>query len=143
MTTSGLVDRRDDAFNPARGWFASSALEISRPGLGSDLSFLKDFSQYSHFVGFGRGLVLASAARLGLARTIEDEVLIPSERFFAGGANTVRGYRRTTSARAASSTMPKAAKALLVLNGELRFPDLPLAEGCGFRRRGQHLSEGP
>ena len=46
LTTGGLVDRRDDAFNPARGWFAASTLELSRPGIGSDLSFLKDFAQY-------------------------------------------------------------------------------------------------
>src|SRR4029453_15158585 len=71
LTTSGLVDRRDDAFNPSRGWFGSSALELSNSGLGSDLSFLKDFSQYSHFVPVGRGVVLAAAARLGLARTFD------------------------------------------------------------------------
>ena len=46
FTTSGLIDRRDDAFNPVRGWFAASTLELSRPGIGSDLSFLKDFAQY-------------------------------------------------------------------------------------------------
>ncbi len=46
LTTSGLVDRRDDPFNPRRGWFAASTLELSTPGLGSDLRFLKDFAQY-------------------------------------------------------------------------------------------------
>jgi outer membrane protein assembly complex protein YaeT len=132
LTTSGLVDRRDDAFNPARGWFASSALELSRPGLGSDLSFLKNFAQYSHFVGFGRGLVLASAARLGLARTIEDEVLIPSERFFAGGANTVRGYREDDLGPRSIFDDAEGGEALLVLNGELRFPIYRWLKGVGF-----------
>ena len=132
LTTSGLVDRRDDAFNPARGWFASSALEISRPGLGSDLSFLRDFAQYSHFIGFGRGLVLASAARLGLARTIEDEVLIPSERFFAGGANTVRGYREDDLGPRSIFDDAEGGEALLVLNGELRFPIYRWLKGVGF-----------
>ena len=55
LTTSGLVDRRDDAFNPRRGWFAASTLELSTPGLGSDLRFLKDFAQYLALRAGGTG----------------------------------------------------------------------------------------
>jgi outer membrane protein assembly factor BamA len=132
LTTSGLVDRRDDPFNPARGWFVSSALELSRPSLGSDLSFLKNFAQYSQFFGLGRGMVLASAARLGLARTIEDEVLIPSERFFAGGANTVRGYRQDDLGPRSVFDDADGGEAMLVLNGELRFPIYRWLKGVGF-----------
>jgi outer membrane protein assembly complex protein YaeT len=132
LTTSGLVDRRDDAFNPTRGWFVSSALELSRPNLGSDLSFLKNFAQYSQFYGLGRGIVLASAARLGLARTIEDEVLIPSERFYAGGANTVRGYRQDDLGPRSVFEDADGGEAMLVLNGELRFPIYRWLKGVGF-----------
>jgi outer membrane protein assembly factor BamA len=130
--TSGLVDRRNDAFNPARGWFVASALELSRPGLGSDLSFLKDFAQYSHFVPLPRGLVLASGARLGLARTFDDEVLIPSERFYAGGANSVRGYREDDLGARSVFGDAEDGSALLVLNGELRFPVFKRVRGVGF-----------
>jgi outer membrane protein assembly complex protein YaeT len=132
FTTSGLVERRDDAFNPARGWFAASTFELSRPGLGSDLSFVKDFAQYSHFVPFGRGLVLASAVRVGLARTFDDEVLIPSERFFAGGANSVRGYREDDLGARSVVEGADGGSALLVLNGELRFPVYRWLKGVGF-----------
>jgi outer membrane protein insertion porin family len=132
FTTSGLVDHRDDAFNPARGWFTSSTLEFSTPGIGSDLKFLKNFAQYSHYVRVGQGLVLASAARVGLARTFGDEVLIPSERFYAGGANTVRGYRE--DALGAQSVLGGAdgGSALVVANGELRFPVYRWLKGVGF-----------
>jgi outer membrane protein assembly complex protein YaeT len=132
LTTSGLIDRRDDAFNPARGWFVSSALELSRPGLGSDLSFLKNFAQYTQFFALGRGMVLASAARLGLARTIEDEVLIPSERFYAGGANTVRGYRQDDLGPRSIFEDADGGEASLVFNGELRFPIYRWLKGVGF-----------
>jgi len=132
LTTSGLVDRRDDPFNPRRGWFAASTLELSTPGLGSDLRFLKDFAQYSHFVPVGRGVVVASAARLGLARTFEDEVLIPSERFFGGGANTVRGYREDDLGARSIFDDAEGGSALLVLNGELRFPVYRWLKGVGF-----------
>jgi outer membrane protein insertion porin family len=132
FTTSGLVDRRDDAFNPARGWFASSTVELSTPNLGSDLKFLKDFSQYSQFVRIGGGLVVASAARLGLARTFGDQVLIPSERFYAGGANSVRGYREDDLGERSVFDDAEGGSALLVLNGELRFPVYRWLSGVGF-----------
>ena len=132
FTTSGLIDRRDDAFNPVRGWFAASTLELSRPGIGSDLSFLKDFAQYSHFVPLGRGVVVASGARLGVARTFDDEVLIPSERFYAGGANSVRGYREDDLGARSIFDDAEGGSALLVLNGELRFPIYRWLKGVGF-----------
>jgi outer membrane protein assembly factor BamA len=132
FTTSGLADRRNDAFNPTRGWFAASTLELSTPGIGSDLKFLKDFAQYSHFVPFRRGIVLASGARLGLARTFDDEVLIPSERFYAGGANSVRGYREDSLGAESVLGGPEGGSALLVLNGEARFPIHRWLKGVGF-----------
>jgi outer membrane protein assembly complex protein YaeT len=132
FTTSGLVDRRDDAFNPVRGWFAASSLEYSTPGIGSDLKFLKDFAQYMHFVSPARGLVVASAARFGVARTFGDTVLIPSERFYAGGANTVRGYREDDLGARSILDDAEGGSALLVFNGELRFPIYRWLKGVGF-----------
>ena len=132
FTTGGLADRRNDAFNPTRGWFAASTLELSTPGIGSDLKFLKDFTQYSHFVPAGRGMVVAAGARLGLARTFDGEVLIPSERFYAGGANSVRGYREDALGEESVLGGPEGGSALLVLNGELRFPIHRWLKGVGF-----------
>jgi outer membrane protein insertion porin family len=132
FTTSGLADRRDDPFDPARGWFAASTLEYSGPRLGSDLRFLKDFAQYSHFVPVGRSLVVASAVRFGVARTFDDQVLIPSERFYAGGANTVRGYREDDLGPRSILDDAEGGSALLVLNGEVRFPIYKWLKGAAF-----------
>ena len=86
-----------------------------------------------HFIGVGRGIVLASAARLWCsARTIEDEVLIPTERFFAGGANTVRGYREDDLGARSVLDDAEGGEAMLVLNGELRFPIYRWLKGVGF-----------
>ena len=76
--------------------------------------------------------MLASGARLGLARTFEGEELIPSERFFAGGAPACAAIGRKTSAPAASSTTPRGGRALLVFNEELRFPIYRWLRGVGF-----------
>jgi len=132
FTTGGVIDRRNDPFNPTRGWFTASTLELSTPSIGSDLRFLKDFTQYSQFFAVGRGVVVASAARLGLARTFEGEVLIPSERFYAGGASSVRGYLEDSLGAQSALGGAEGGSALVVLNGELRFPIYRWLRGVGF-----------
>jgi len=132
FTSSALMDRRSDPFNPDRGWFASANIEVSRQGLGSDINFLKGFLQYYHFVPMKHGLVLASAARVGLARTFEGEDLIPTERFFAGGAASVRGYREDDLGARSILGDAQGGQSLLVFNEELRFPIYRWLRGVGF-----------
>lgn len=132
LTTSAIIDRRSDPFDPARGWFASTSLEVSRPGLGSDLSFLKSYLQYFRFIPLGDKVLLASAARVGLARTYRDEDLIPNERFFAGGATSVRGYRQDDLGPRSLFADASGGRALVIGNGELRFPLHRWLKGVGF-----------
>jgi outer membrane protein assembly factor BamA len=132
LTTNGLVDRRNDPFDPARGWFTSAGLELSRPGLGSDLSFLKSFLQYFQFIPIRGNVILASAARVGMARTFRDEDLIPSERFFGGGATSVRGYRQDDLGPRSIFGDASGGRALFIGSGELRFPIHRWLRGVGF-----------
>jgi outer membrane protein assembly complex protein YaeT len=132
LTGGGLVDRRADPFDPAGGWFTSSTFELSRPGIGSDLSFLKGFFQYFQFTPIHDRTVLASAFRLGLARTFDDEELIPSERFFGGGATSVRGYREDDLGPRSIFGDADGGQAMLILNVEARFPLYRWIRGVGF-----------
>jgi outer membrane protein assembly factor BamA len=132
LTTSALVDRRNDPFNPVHGWFSSANFELSRPGLGSDLSFLKSYLQLYQFTPLRRGVVLASAARVGLARTFRDEDLIPSEQFFAGGATSVRGYREEDLGPRSIFGDAEGGSALFIANSEARFPIYRWMRGVGF-----------
>ena len=132
LTTSALVDRRNDPFDPVRGWFGSANMELSRPGLGSDLSFLKGYLQVYQFAPLRAGVVLASAARVGLARTFRDEDLIPSEQFFAGGATSVRGYREDDLGARSIFGDAEGGAALFVGNSEVRFPIYRWIRGVGF-----------
>ena len=142
LTSSALIDRRQNPFDPRGGWFSAAGFELSRPGLGSDISFLKGFLQYYQFVPIGPHLMVASAARVGLARTFEGQELVPSERFFAGGATTVRGYReddlgpRSADRRQRSRRRPRHADP----QRRTAIADLSLAARCRVRRRGERLS---
>jgi outer membrane protein assembly factor BamA len=134
LTSSALIDRRQNPFDPRGGWFSAAGFELSRPGLGSDISFVKGFLQYYQFVPVGSHVLVASAARVGLARTFEGQELVPSERFFAGGATTVRGYRHDDLGPRSliGDNEAGGGRAMLILNAELRFPIYRLIRGVGF-----------
>lgn len=131
LTATGIRDTRDDLVDATRGQFLSSTFEYGVSALGSDLRFAKQFTELSYYRALGRGLVFATAGRLGLAAGYGQD-LIPSERFFAGGGSTVRGYAE--SALGPRDVFGDAAggNALLVLNEELRFPIVWRLRGVGF-----------
>jgi outer membrane protein insertion porin family len=83
-------DTRDDPLNAHRGSLFSSSLQWAPDSLGSQFRFVKYVGQAYRFQTI-RGIVLASAGRLGLVTPLGGQDLISSERFFAGGSRTVRG----------------------------------------------------
>jgi outer membrane protein assembly factor BamA/autotransporter translocation and assembly factor TamB len=130
LASTALFDTRNDLVDATRGWFHSSDLAYSSTALGSDLRFVKYLLQQRYYRTTGR-VVFAGSGRLGLASAFGQQ-LIPSERFFAGGGNSVRGYAedalspRDVFGNAAGGT------ALVVLNGEARFPVFKSVRGVGF-----------
>ena len=89
-----------------------------------------------------RRLVLASAARIGLATALDGQLLIPSERFFAGGARTVRGVPENSLGPRDIFGDAAGGGALVVFNQEVRFPLYRWFSGVGFVDVG-NVFEGP
>ena len=131
LNTMALLDTRDDLVEPTRGWFHSSNFEYAPEGLGSDVRFVKYLAQQFYYRPIGRGVILASAVRLGLARAFEQE-LIPSERFVAGGGNSVRGYREDSLGPTDFLGEVVGGNALLIINQEVRFPVVGRFGGVAF-----------
>ena len=125
-----IVDTRDNVFDASRGWFHSSNIEYAPDGLGSEFRFAKYTGQQFHYWSVGPGIVLASAARIGFAAAFSQDLIL-SERFFAGGGNTVRGYRQDTLGPLFLGS-PDSGNALVVLNQEVRFPIFGFVRGVGF-----------
>ncbi len=140
LNASLIVERRDDLFNATRGWFHASTLEWGVETLGSDLRFLKYLVQQYYSRPMPRGIVLASAARVGLGQGFRQDVLV-SERLFAGGGNTVRGYVQHGLGPVDSfSGEPAGGNASVVLNQEIRFPLWSIFGGVGFLDAGNVFS---
>jgi outer membrane protein insertion porin family len=145
---SGAVarDTRDDLLEPTRGQFLSSEGSVAARALGGQVGFIKTYVQgfAFHRLPGRRTVVFASRAALGLANGFEREVqpidadgvplpgppivvddLPASERFFAGGDTTIRGYALDSVGAPNTISVngyPTGGNAVLLLNGELRFP---------------------
>jgi outer membrane protein assembly factor BamA len=131
-----IRDTRDDLVEPTRGTFLSGEASIAPVALGSEVGFVKSYGQALWFRPmFGAsGAVLATRAAVGLAAGFEREVeatgdfvddLPASERFFAGGSTTIRGFALDsvgTPQTFGPRGFPVGGNALLLLNGELRVP---------------------
>lgn len=147
-TFSGAVarDTRDDLIEPARGTLFSAESSIASRAIGGQVGFVKSYIQGFWFrrLPGAKRVVFATRAATGLAdgfpRSVQPvdgdgnplsgapviiEDLPASERFFAGGDTTIRGFALDTvgAPNTISSTgFPKGGNAVLILNAELRVP---------------------
>jgi outer membrane protein assembly complex protein YaeT len=136
-------DTRDDVLDPERGMFLSAEGTVAARALGGQVGFTKSYLQgfWFHRLPGSRRIVFASRVALGLAggfpRVVQStdaqgqpvtlivEDLPASERFFAGGDTTIRGFALDTvgAPNTISATgFPRGGNALLLLNGEFRVP---------------------
>ncbi len=131
ISTSFVRDSRDNPFDPTRGTFTTLDLSVTSHLLGGSENFVRFFGEHQRmYRPFLRAdIVLASNVRLGLARPYGRSTTIPiSERFFAGGSTTLRGFGfeqagpRAPDPNHPERTRPLGGNALLIANTELRFP---------------------
>ncbi len=151
-------DSRDNILNPTRGQLLSADHSIAAKMFGGNESFNKFFGTYQRYHTFApyasalANTTFAFSARIGLAETfrltdrnnngsIEDsERRLPiSERFFSGGATTLRGFRFETAGPQdvlfnpnqtpapgqgfiLPTLVPIGGDALAVFNFEMRYP---------------------
>ena len=142
FTTSGLVDRRDDAFNPTRGWFTASTLELSTPGIGSDSRFLKNFSQdlALRAVRTGNRPGVGGPCRTGAH--LRRRSPHPERALLRGWGKQRTRVSRGRARRAKRDRRRRGRVGALRAERRTALPDLPVAEGRGIRRRGERLPEG-
>lgn len=138
-------ETRDSFINPTRGGFLSSSLEYASNILGSQERFLRYFGQYIRYVPLAAPTelpltttvwrsrwVYAGAVRLGLAGGQGGQELIATERFFAGGATSVRGYDQNSLGPTDALGNPVGGNAMFIVNNELRFPIYNVLGGAAF-----------
>ncbi|ANM28807.1 hypothetical protein ABI59_03075 [Acidobacteria bacterium Mor1] len=117
-----LLDSRDDPFLPTQGQYATMEVQLFAEPFGSEQEFLKGFFQNTYTHTFGNGHTFATAIRVGFARRLGATTRVPlSERFFAGGDSTLRGFDRDTVGPRIGD-VAAGGEGLLLLNQEWRVP---------------------
>ncbi len=116
-------DDRDKPIDPHRGIFASAGVEVALDAFGSESRFLKGEAGISVALPLGRRSTVIGSVRLGLAEAGDgwDDLLPHSERFFAGGAGTIRGFADKTVGPLDADGTPLGGNAMFLANLEWRF----------------------
>lgn len=118
-------DTRDNIHAPSRGFLLGGSLENVGGFLGGDKNFLKygaDGELYFNF--FEKRLVLMLVSSMDLIQKYGDTPKVPIyERFYAGGAATIRGYKeRYVSPRDPQTNEPTGGNARFLATIEATFP---------------------
>jgi outer membrane protein assembly factor BamA len=145
LTSTLSRETRDEIMDATRGSFMSHAIQYSPSLLGSQLRFIKYFGQYFRYVPLQKPrvelftnevlrprLVYAGGVRMGLSRGFGGQELPLSERFFAGGSTTIRGFEQNSIGPVGFDREPRGGEAMFVVNNELRFPVVSIFDGVGF-----------
>ncbi len=155
FSSSLIRDTRDDAVDASHGEYVSGSTQLAGRAIGSQIGFVKSFltAQAFRIIPHTNRIVFAGSARIGLAagfpreaadaqgNVISGEVVVDlpqSERFYAGGDTTIRGFAldqvgtRHIPAQANDTLdqdlLPIGGNALVIFNAELR---VPVAGGLG------------
>lgn len=117
-------DSRDNVFNPLKGIYVKNIFQVFGGPFCGDKDFIKYIGRASFYFPLAKKSVVELRLRGGFGQEFGDTDKIPIyERFFAGGASTVRGYReRKVGPIDKTSEDPIGGNKMLVGNIEYTYP---------------------
>jgi outer membrane protein assembly factor BamA len=146
LSASFIRDTRDKPLDAHRGFFQTLDFGISPKVIGSTDSFARFFGQSAYYRQMKPWVVWANNVRVGLVESFAGSHVPISERFFSGGADSLRGFPLNGAGPQALAllctkvnnpascttqiTAPTGGHQLIILNSEGRFP-LPIMKGMG------------
>lgn len=136
--TQYIRDTRDNPLDAHRGWYQTFNFGVTPTAFGSSSSFVRFLGQTSFYRPVKPWLTWANQFRLGLAAGFGDQGYVPlSERFFTGGADSLRGFpingagpqrpvavcsNPNDTSTCTLISVPDGGRMLAVINSEARFP---------------------
>jgi len=140
-----IRDTRDNALDAHRGIYQTFSFGVTPRVLGSSSDFVRFLGQTAFYFPVRPWLTWANNFRVGFAPPFGGSRVPLSERFFSGGADSLRGFpingagpQRpiTVCANPADAStcslisVPVGGEMLAIVNSEARFP-IPLKSGLG------------
>jgi outer membrane protein assembly factor BamA len=139
-------DTRDNAVDVSRGMYGSFEVNANPRGFGSSASFTRLLGQAAYYREVRSGLIWANSIRAGLLVPARGQQVPLSQRFFTGGASTLRGFplngagpqnavpvcsNPSDPSTCSLIEVPDGGLRLLIVNSEFRIP-LPIKKGLGL-----------
>ncbi len=145
VSATFIHDTRDNPLNAAHGVYQTIDFGFNPKLLGSTAGFARFLGQAAFYHPIRPWLIWANDFRVGVAKPFSGNVIPLSERFFSGGADSLRGFptfgagpQRTVPvcsnpqnpATCVEIQVPVGGNELFIWNSEGRFP-LPIKKGLG------------
>lgn len=127
-------DTTDSRFSPTKGWVLSGGVDLAGTALGGDKDFYRLQAMSSYYVPLKYRSVMEFRLKTGIVDAYGDSSKVPIfERFFAGGARTIRGYdERKVGPLDSSTGDPIGGESLLTGNVEYTIPLIDFVKLAAF-----------
>ncbi len=133
----------DNKADPTKGYFTTFGLKAMLPPTIKDGWFIRALLEQSFFYPLHRNLVGAVRWRFGHIFNANFSTILPTQRFYLGGANSLRGYETNMAPPLKEVTcedkkffVPVGGKTMANVNAELRFPLYKRLSGVLFTDMG-------
>lgn len=137
---SQTLDYRNNPTLPTRGFIFTTSLEVAPNGIG-DVSYVRALGRFSYYLPITAKSTLALGARAGVISSLGSDDLPIDERFFNGGATTVRSFSELTLGPKDDAGYPIGGQGFSVFNAEYIFPIIGDLQGAVFVDAGNVISE--
>ncbi len=130
-------DYRDSPLNPTKGWIIENNADVAGGALGGDKDFYRLQTGGTYYVPFKFGeriSVLQVGAKTGMIKAYGSTDKVPIfERYFAGGAQSIRGYNeRRVGPLDANTNDSIGGEAMVVGNVEYTIPIVDVLKAAVF-----------
>lgn len=127
-------DTRDSVFSPTKGLMLSGGFDVAGSILGGDKDFFRLQAMSSYYIPLKFRSVLELRVQGGYINAFDDSSKVPIfERFFAGGARTVRGYdERKVGPLDGATNDPIGGESMLIANIEYTIPIIDFIKLAAF-----------
>ena len=142
VSSTLIRDTRDKPLDAHHGVFQTVDFRIVPKAFGSSANFTRLLLQDAYYKPM-HGMVFANSVRLGLAAPFAGSEVPTSQRFFAGGGTTLRGFPineagpvryipfcTTGQTNCPQIPIPVGGNQLFIFNSELRYP-IPIMSNLG------------
>ncbi len=118
---SQTLDFRNNPALPTKGFLFSTSFDVAPNGVG-DVAFARGLANFSWYIPITAKSTLALGARAGVISPLNNGGIPIDERFFSGGATTVRSFSELTLGPRDSAGYPLGGQARTIFNAEYTFP---------------------